>query len=48
MEEAILFYAGISLNVQVLGAETLQKEGSYRIFLNLGKVVWFCRSGGFA
>jgi hypothetical protein len=46
LEEAVLFYAGISLSVQVSRAETLQEEGSYGIFWNPGKVVRFCRSEG--
>jgi hypothetical protein len=48
LEEAVLFYAGISLSVQVSGVETLQEGGSYGIFWNPGKAVRFCRCEGFA
>jgi hypothetical protein len=43
LEEAVLFYAKISPNVQVLRAETPQKGGSYRFSGNPRRVVRFCR-----
>jgi hypothetical protein len=41
-EEAVLSYAKIIPIIQVLRAET-EKGGSYGIYGNPRRVVWFCR-----
>jgi hypothetical protein len=46
LEKAVLSHAKICLNVQVLGAETLKRRGSYGFSGNPRRVVRFCRRGG--